>query len=863
MPEKPILIFPTAKRTNRHKRSPAWLGLALPLPAQQRQRLDAKFRRIVESFASVQFGITGLDPEQVIVLEVIDDIVDLAKAAEKVPGLEWLTELDLDDIEPADGFVITDEPDQKVPLRLFALMTNQQAMQQMIGLWDQWSQHPEKRATKGFGPFKNVFKQLWDVRLWGPKDRLLDTGVVDSWKENLQFQVDQVRFQAELWCRQSDDARTEAFRRFNDIVQQLGGQCVRERAIPEIMYHGVLVDIPRTRAEEAVTHITNETYTELLRCDKVMFFRPSAQMASPISENPGVPFDIAGLRGRPVPAGPPVVALLDGCPLENHVALANRLAVDDPDGLAAQYLPGQQQHGTAMASLIVHGDLSAPGDPLPKPVYVRPIFVPFSDFSGQVNEAMPFDQLPVDVIERAVRRLFEPDGNEPAAASSVRVINLSIGDASLPFHREISPLARLLDWLAWKYNVLFLVSAGNQVQDLVLDCTRAELTTKSEEEILRLTVCAILKDQSRRRPFCPAEAVNVVTVGSVHADRTGSPPLGYRRDPFSGRRLPSPLSTVSGGFRRAIKPEIMMEGGRQVYHEHVNGSGDPATLKIHPDKRAPGQQVAAPGRLPAELNQTAFCRGTSNATALASRTAGMAYERLASLVNEPGGERLAEEWMAVILKALLVHGASWTDSSDVIEQAAPPNLDRRTMTAIKRKLLGYGEVEPTRLLAGTEKRVLLLGWDRISTDEGHEYLLPLPPALASVRYKRRLTVTLGWISPVNLRHRAYRQAALVLDIPATKLREALGLGTAEVNRNDSARGTVQHMVFEGDDAIPFVDGAELMLKVNCRADAGKMEKPVRYALAVTLEVADPVQIDIYSEILQLVRARARVPATGN
>jgi hypothetical protein len=385
-------------------------------------------------------------------------------------------------------------------------------------LWDQWVQHPEQRATRCFGPFKDVFKHLRDVRLWGPQDRLLDTGVLAYWRENLKLQVDPVRFQAELWCRRSDGARAEAFRRFDALVRELGGQCVRERAIPEIMYHGVLVDIPRTRAEEAVTHITDGTYTELLRCGEVMLFRPSAQMASPILDTPGVPLDIAGLRGRPVPAGPPVVALFDGCPLENHAILANRLAVEDPDGLAAQYSPGQQQHGTAMASLIVHGDLSAPGDPLPKPVYVRPIFVPDTDFRGHVNEAMPADQLPVDAIERAVRRLFEPDGNEPAAASSVRVINLSIGDASLPFHREISPLARLLDWLAWKYNVLFLVSAGNQVQDLVLGCTRAELGTKPEDEIFRLTVRAILNDQSLRRPFSPAEAVNVVTVGSVHAD---------------------------------------------------------------------------------------------------------------------------------------------------------------------------------------------------------------------------------------------------------------------------------------------------------------------------------------------------------
>ncbi|MCC7146407.1 MAG: S8 family peptidase [Phycisphaeraceae bacterium] len=858
MSEKPILIFPTARRVERSKLPPRRGRLTFPTPTQQRQRLDAKFRNIIDSFSSVQIGMVGLSPENVIVLEVIGDVGDLARSAENVAGMEWLAEIGAAEVEQTDGFVMEGKPDAKLPMRLFALMTNQQAMQQLVGLWNRWIEDPNQRATRGFGPFKNVFKQLHDIRQWGPQDRLMDTGVLDYWKENLQLGNDPVQFQVELWCRRTEADQNKAYRQFQNLVLQVDGQCVRQRVISEIMYHGVLATIPRASVEEAVNRINAATYTELLRCDEVMFFRPSAQMASPIVTNLGVPLNGAELASRPLPAGEPVVALLDGCPLENHVLLANRIIVDDPDGLSAQYSPAQQQHGTAMASLISHGDLGAPGDPLPRPLYVRPIFIPYVDFRGHVNEAMPADQIPVDMIERAVRRLFERDGNEPAVAPTVRVINLSIGDASLPFVREISPLARLLDWLATKYNVLFVVSAGNQTQDLVLGCTQAELAAKNQMEMFKLSFQAILNDQSMRRPFSPAEAINVVTVGAVHADHSGNVHLGYRRDPFDGHRVPSPLSTVSGGFRDAVKPEILMEGGRQVYHGYINGTQQPATLRVQVDKIPPGQRVASPGGFSGESDKTVYCRGTSNAAALASRAAGMIYERFASLVNDPGGDRLSEDWMAVLLKTLLVHGASWAEAAERIEQVATAGLDWRAMASLKRRLLGYGEAESVRSLAGTEKRVLLLGWDTIAADEGHEYVLPLPPSLASVRYKRRLTVTLGWISPINLHHRAYRRASLFLNVPASRLRDALGLEIAGADRSESARGTTQHMVFEGDEAIPFNDGDEMILKVNCRSDAGTLDTAVRYAFAVTLEVADPAQIDIYTEILNRVRAPARV-----
>lgn len=145
-----------------------------------------------------------------------------------------------------------------------------------------------------------------------------------------------------------------------------------------------------------------------------------------------------------LPFGDPLVALFDGLPLTGHRLLDGRLDVDDPDGYEEAYQAGERRHGTAMASLICHGDLDEGGGPVTRPVYVRPVMKPHLDFGGQLVEAIPEDVLPIDLIHRAVRRLYETEGDESPAAPSVRVINLSVGDRSRPFDRGMSPWAGLL-----------------------------------------------------------------------------------------------------------------------------------------------------------------------------------------------------------------------------------------------------------------------------------------------------------------------------------------------------------------------------------------------------------------------------------
>src|SRR5216683_4927145 len=161
--------------------------------------------------------------------------------------------------------------------------------------------------------------------------------------------------------------------------------------------------------------------------------------------------------GEPLNAQP-IAALLDGMPVENHAHLRGRLIVDDPEGFADFTPANAREHGTSMASLILHGDLDEHAPPLNRPLVVRPVMT--YDAANRAEKTPP-DRLPLDVIYQAVRRILEGDAGASASAPSVVVINLSLGDLNQPFSGRLSPWARLLDWLSFRYRVLFLVSAGN------------------------------------------------------------------------------------------------------------------------------------------------------------------------------------------------------------------------------------------------------------------------------------------------------------------------------------------------------------------------------------------------------------------
>lgn len=860
MAQRPFMIFPEPAIAGKARRGGGGDKLHRPTPQEQKQRLDQKFQSITSGIRSVQATTQGVEPEQVIVFESLGEAVEgLVKAAAKIPGLEWLAEMDLDDVQPHGDFYSSSDRADVLSCRLYAVMTNQRAMGQILSLWNAWVTNPSQRAQTGFGPFKTLFQYLLDVRRWGPRDRIRETAIIEDWEASLRDHGDQPsRFEAELWYRGSGRQRGEAFSALNQIITAEGGRCVAQAAIDGIHYHGVLVEMPSTALSRTIDRIRDGRYTDLLHCEGVMFFRPLGQsgfVASLSESNPSIQDRVAGL---PPSVGAPFVAILDGLPLERHVALVDRLIVDDPDGFASRYQAKQQRHGTAMASLVVHGDLGTGESALAQPVYIRPILTPSEDFNGNVHENVPNDMLIVDLIHRAVRRV---SSELETTRDSVRIVNLSIGDSQRPFIRELSPLARLLDWLAWEYKLLFLVSAGNQMQSIELDVDGPAFERLADDEAVGRTLHALKNDQPERRHWSPAEAINVVTVGAVHFDHSTRLPQDRRIDLLRNRRLPSPFGTVGAGFKRAVKPEILLPGGRITYRSPMSiqngmGSFEPQIPSEHP----PGQLVACPGVAPMELSRGAYSCGTSNATALASRTAALTLARIQELLHDYRDLSLAADQIAAMLKTVLIHSASWNSAGADLDRIFASELSTATWqerNRLKSRFLGFGEVEPERCFFCTDQRATVFGWGYLKKDGGHEYRLPLPDSLSAQRVKRRLSLTLGWLTPINCQHRDYRKAHLWYSFD----KKVLGVDNEDLDQPSADRGTVVHQVFEGEKARAFPQG-ELKLLISCREQAGGLTERVPYAFAATLEVAEQTNLPIYQEIRERVRPRVPIRPGG-
>lgn len=843
----PLLFFPKPSISGKDPGRPSIRRMHLPSADRQRERLGPKFATLQSAFDARRIQLLANapqdDPELVVVFETIGSISSFVGAVKRIPGLEWLLEADEFDIEADDDFFDTHRDEKSLTGSLFLLGTNRQALAEIVRLWRSYLDDPSTKFEHGFGAWMNVFKHLRDVRFWGAKDRL-GQDVIDYWNGHLAAGDKSIRFEIEAWCFASPEKNQRAAEELSLLIESLGGQILRSALITEIAYHGFLVEMPA----EGVRQLLSVSPPELVLSDRVMFFRPRGQAIAPATEDAGR--HPAGAPPSRTVSGVPVVALLDGLPLQNHPMLAGRLTIDDPDGWETTYPAEERVHGTAMASLIAMGELDGPKLPLGRPIYVRPIMRPDpASFRTPRTETTPSDTLLIDLVHRAVRRIFEGEGDAPAAAPTVRVINLSVGALQRPFDTALSPWARLLDWLSYRYRVLFVVSAGNASADLTLETPRESMSSLSVEERQRLAMQAVFADSMHRRLLAPAEAINVITVGAVHADASTPRANPTRFDLFPHAGV-SPYSTIGHGFRRGIKPDVVLPGGRALHKEDYSVSHDVTQVSLVSTSAPPGHRVAAP---PGADGSEVYSRGTSNATALASRGAAQAFDVIEAL-RSGHPQLLPDRFDAVLLKALLAHGADWGDLERQILDARPDIADRRKQQDFVARFVGYGLADIDHALTCTEQRATLIGVGELKHDEALEFRAPLPPCISAQTIKRRLTITLAWLTPVNVRNSKYRSAKLWIDPP----KDAYGVSRANCEWHHVRRGTLQHEVLEGQNALAVVDGKEVVFKVNCSKDAGTLSSSVPFALCVSLEVAEGITLPIYQEIRDRVSVRVGV-----
>jgi hypothetical protein len=138
------------------------------------------------------------------------------------------------------------------------------------------------------------------------------------------------------------------------------------------------------------------------------------------------------------------------------------------------------------------------------------------------------------------------------------------------------------DYLAYQYGVLFLVSAGNVRQRLRVPAfrTSVEFEGATPEEREQAILFALNANKSQRTLFSPAESLNPLTIGTAHSGSgfNGALPANLI-DPFTDEELPNIVSAMGLGFRKIVKPELLLQGGRAPVR--VVSSGDEIEMPRH------------------------------------------------------------------------------------------------------------------------------------------------------------------------------------------------------------------------------------------------------------------------------------------
>ena len=826
---------------------------------RQRQRLGPTFDRLQRILASSDGGAllrsdpSSIAPERALVLEIAGSVVDFFALVQRVRGLEFLAD-DETHFEPDDDFFEIDtrkdtkgqpRKDKMVAGRLYLAMPDVEALGQLVSMWMRWQRG--EALPSGLTPWRDIFSSLRSVRPWSVQDRITDETAECLEEEMEAFPEAIRRIEAELWFLDNPRSRQAAYSRFEQAVSAANGTIVHHAVIPEIRYEAALVDLP---ASEISRLITRE-HIPLAICDDVLFLRAQSTVAIP---EPGDQlqagrFALAETREDL----PPIAALLDGLPVQNHRLLNGRIQIDDPDNFEELSVVAERFHGTATASLILHGDRNLNGSSLERKIHMRPIlYAP----GGGLRERPRQDQLLVDIIFRAIRRMKEGDGGIEATAPEVFIVNLSLGDPRRPFSGQMSPWGKLLDYLADRYGILFLVSAGNITRPLQLEefSTWTSFEDATPEERERAVLRALSGQKAFRTLLSPAEALNVVTVGSLHDDAAGGMRGAQVVDPYYNGDLPNVSSALGLGHRKVIKPDINLPGGS----EHLTFRSNLGMLSIIPGGRY-GLNAASPD--PAgNLDRMCLTHGTSAATALATRAAHRLFEALMDAAAGSMHADMNPQFYGLVVKALLLHRANWGKSWNILNGLYGPKGRGRHSERLDNvaRLLGYGVPNLEEAIECAPNRATLVGYGILEGGETDVHRIPLPQSLEMVTEPRAVTVTVAWFSPVNLRHQAYRRAKLEVT-PAIKFETAAGVKRAGAQPSDKSvpRGTVFHTRYEGSQAVPFVDNGHVVLRVFCREQAGSLDQSIRYGIAVTIEAGE--NVPVYQEVRARLAVSVGVP----
>jgi hypothetical protein len=528
------------------------------------------------------------------------------------------------------------------------------------------------------------------------------------------------------------------------------------------------------------------------------------------------------------------VCILDSGINTNHPLLRSAIA-ESESFVAGQDAFDEAGHGTAVAGIALYGDVEA----CDRSNFWNPqIWL----YNGKVMRKCP-DTHNAIYDEHSVEATLT-EAVEHFVGLGCRIFNLSLGNTNAPYDgTHIRGLAYILDVLARKHNVLFVVSTGNFMGS---EDPAVPLNSWREEYPEYLL-------HERSVIIDPAPALNVLTVGSISRhdatfDSQRHPEI-HQLSPASENQ-PSPFTRHGPSVKGALKPELVAHGGNLACPVHYNNQ------QWKTDMRGLGvltmNHQFQGNTLFKELSGTSF--SAPYITHLAGR-----------LLNE------YPEASANLLRAILVNHASLSsevESTFSEEMRKGYKANKATYNReISRDVGGYGQVSESDLFRSSDQCVVLMCEESIEKDACQFYELPLPATyLRKTRGLRELCVTLAYSPAVRTTR---------LDYLATQISFRLVKGAsldevqayfnkdkqeenetrrddAEPNRDISAqlrsRGTVQSSKWTFKQRNP----AEKWFVVVVRQDREWNHPDVLdkepYSLVVTVADRDNERAQLYTEI---------------
>jgi hypothetical protein len=451
------------------------------------------------------------------------------------------------------------------------------------------------------------------------------------------------------------------------------------------------------------------------------------------------------------------------------------------------------------------------------------------------------DRLLSAVLEEVVAA-FQPIG--------IKIFNLSVNVVNRPWnastrrlHPKRSWVARTIDRLVRKYDVVFVVSSGN----LAIDTVKSLHAGKPYPSYFSHDTCSILD---------PAQAALAITVGSLAATTQLVGPVG-QMTAIAEKDQPSPFTRIGPGIRREFKPEVVEYGGNLAFDHSLS------IVRQNPGCNI----VVASGTLSPSIT-TSF--GSSFSTPKVTWQLARLLEDLQSLHIEPH---------SVLLRALIVSSAQYPQSHacrEVIE-ALPENVDFRN-------ILGYGVPDAYRGTFCDDYTVTMFYQGTLASNKVALFDIPVPEILVSAgRAPKSISITLAFDPEVHnrgfgdyfgstMQWRLFRgdvDKAMVVNQMSRpdddaneelddddkaeisvkgQRRERLDLSNSANGITARSRGSVQHDYFRWDDHREEYSQNHYTLAITSFEKWQRRQPgPVRYAVVVRIEEHSR-QVPIYDAI---------------